>query len=490
MLLEDNSSLPFGNSLDTGVKSLFFSSEVLWPVFFPRGHWGGAGSVYRGMLLMPGALFVAGSVVFVAGSTGVDIRAMGNKNHFIHPDWIFDTLRGDKKEVLVNEFLMALEGSGLRKTDPRLEQVMKLLDDFSREPQRENDGPTSPLSVRLNPEVFKEIISPNVRLISQAFTNQLIVPDFTEFCDQIKMFYDKCKTNQDGKVASYIPQLAKMTSSYWGVSVCTIDGQRCSFGDTNIPFTLQSCRENYILCWKSALRPVPQRSYSPDSNTCLTPPCSITQVLRVAQTDVERQFMGKHITTWLFKITNNVLTLGCEILCKSCVCLVCVPSKPLTYAIALEELGNEEVHTYVGQEPSGRMFNELVLDSQNKPHNPMVNAGAIMVCALLQTLVKPTMTLPEKFDFLLNYLRRMAGGESIEFNNAVFMSERDHADRNYALGFLMSEYKCFPKGSALQECMDFYFQDWDGALEFLFGCSPQRWAASIVSILFVREQSI
>nr|CAD7592236.1 unnamed protein product [Timema genevievae] len=56
------------------------------------------------------------------------------------------------------------------------------------------------------------------------------------------------------------------------------------------------------------------------------------------------------------------------------------------------------------------------------------------------------------------HIERMAGGESIEFNNDVFMSERDHADRNYALGFLMSEYKCFPEGSALQECMDFYFQ--------------------------------
>nr|CAD7415231.1 unnamed protein product [Timema poppensis] len=37
----------------------------------------GAGSVYRGMMLRPGALFVAGSVVSVAGSTEVDIRAMG-----------------------------------------------------------------------------------------------------------------------------------------------------------------------------------------------------------------------------------------------------------------------------------------------------------------------------------------------------------------------------------------------------------------------------
>lgn len=37
-------------------------------------------------------------------------------------------------------------------------------------------------------------------------------------------------------------------------------------------------------------------------------------------------------------------------------------SKPITYAIALNELGNETVHKYVGTEPSGRMFNAIVLD--------------------------------------------------------------------------------------------------------------------------------
>lgn len=33
----------------------------------------------------------------------------------------------------------------------------------------------------------------------------------------------------------------------------------------------------------------------------------------------------------------------------------------------------------------------------------MINAGAILVCALLKTLAKPEMTLAEKFDFTMNY---------------------------------------------------------------------------------------
>lgn len=85
------------------------------------------------------------------------------------------------------------------------------------------------------------VILPNIVLISKAFRHQFVVPDFLNFTKDIEDIYWKCKSNVDGKVASYIPQLARMNPEYWGVSVCTIDGQRFSIGDVNVPFTLQSC---------------------------------------------------------------------------------------------------------------------------------------------------------------------------------------------------------------------------------------------------------
>jgi len=88
----------------------------------------------------------------------------------------------------------------------------------------------------------------------------------------------------------------------------------------------------------------------------------------------------------------------------------------------------------------------------------MINAGAILTCSLMNALVKPDMTSAEIFDYTMSWFKRLSGGEYIGFNNAVFLSEREAADRNYALGFYMRENKCFPKRTNLKEVMDFYFQ--------------------------------
>ena len=111
-----------------------------------------------------------------------------------------------------------------------------------------------------------------------------------------------------------------------------------------------------------------------------------------------------------------------------------------------------------GYEPSGRNFNEICLDKTGKPHNPMLNGGAIMSCALTLQLIQPRSNLAEKYDFLFHSLHRIAGYEFLGFNNSVFLSERETADRNFAMGYFMKENKSFPASTDLQETLDLYFQ--------------------------------
>ena len=50
------------------------------------------------------------------------------------------------------------------------------------------------------------------------------------------------------------------------------------------------------------------------------------------------------------------------------------------------------------------------------------------------------------------------GNENIGFNNAVFLSERETADRNCAMAYFMKEKKAFPPSIHLRKIMDLYFQ--------------------------------
>lgn len=53
------------------------------------------------------------------------------------------------------------------------------------------------------------------------------------------------------------------------------------------------------------------------------------------------------------------------------------------YNIYVQKGKGDGVHKWIGEEPSGYPFNAPVFDKHGRPHNPMVNTGAIMVCTLL-----------------------------------------------------------------------------------------------------------
>ncbi len=107
-------------------------------------------------------------------------------------------------------------------------------------------------------------------------------------------------------------------------------------------------------------------------------------------------------------------------------------SKMFVYGLALEACGRERVLARVGVEPSGDAFNSIVFDERNnRPYNPMVNAGALATTDLVADAAEPAL------ERILEILRLYAGNESLEVDEGIFEAEMRTADRNRATAYLM-----------------------------------------------------
>ena len=82
-----------------------------------------------------------------------------------------------------------------------------------------------------------------------------------------------------------------------------------------------------------------------------------------------------------------------------------------------------------------------------------------MSASLLLQKVKPELDdLARKYEYVLNIYEKMAGGEMVQFNNSIFLSEKSAMDRDFSLAYFMRENKCFPPGADIKKILEFYFQ--------------------------------
>jgi glutaminase len=107
-------------------------------------------------------------------------------------------------------------------------------------------------------------------------------------------------------------------------------------------------------------------------------------------------------------------------------------AKVALLAALLEDQGEDEVFRVVGKEPSGGGFAGIArLETHGPmPANPLVNAGAIALCGLLEG------NLEDRLGRLESWVERLHGVR-LPVSARVLASERRTGDRNRALAYLL-----------------------------------------------------
>lgn len=125
-------------------------------------------------------------------------------------------------------------------------------------------------------------------------------------------------------------------------------------------------------------------------------------------------------------------------------------SKPFTYALALDAVGEDAVDAKIGVEPSGDAFNEISVDERTKtPKNAMINAGAIAAVSLV-----PGASPDERFDKIQQFYSACAG-RPLELDEDVYRSEKETGNRNRAIAYMLTSFGVLDDPD---EVLDVYFR--------------------------------
>lgn len=127
-------------------------------------------------------------------------------------------------------------------------------------------------------------------------------------------------------------------------------------------------------------------------------------------------------------------------------------SKVFTLSLALQHVG-ATLWNHVGREPSGSPFNSIVqLEAeQGKPRNPLINAGAIVVCDRLMGHRSADDTMADLLHFLSE-----RGGDGIGVDEQVALSESQFGFLNRSLAHFVAAFGNLQ--NPVEEVLSVYFR--------------------------------
>ena len=107
-------------------------------------------------------------------------------------------------------------------------------------------------------------------------------------------------------------------------------------------------------------------------------------------------------------------------------------SKIIALMVAVQENGEEAVFKNMGYFGSDKPFNHFGnLEITGKPLNPMMNAGAILTVSMIQGEDDIA------FQKVLNMVRFITKNNNINYNEAVYLSEKETGHRNRGMFYIM-----------------------------------------------------
>ena len=122
-------------------------------------------------------------------------------------------------------------------------------------------------------------------------------------------------------------------------------------------------------------------------------------------------------------------------------------AKSLNYCLAFDEMDEIGIHQKVGRAPKEKGFDYLMLDQDERLHNPLTGSGALMIGSLCSN-----------FDKVKKLWKEMAGGIASGWSEKAFASEKRIADSDRALAYFMQQKRLFAKGSNVNQYLEFLWQ--------------------------------